>query len=75
MTVTVVQRGDQHVSVRCDARIGEDAVTDAQTCQDYLAVLDKAIFLTLNRVDQAEKSRHKAGLADAATDECISTPR
>ena len=51
MTVTVVQRGDERVSVRSNARIGEDAVTDAETYQDFFAVLDKAMFLTLNRVD------------------------
>ena len=51
MTVTVVQRGNERVSVRSNARIGEDAVTDAETYQDFFAVLDKAMFLTLNRVD------------------------
>jgi hypothetical protein len=51
MTVTVVQRGNERVSVRSNARIGENAVTDAETYQDFFAVLDKAMFLTLNRVD------------------------
>ena len=51
MTVTVVQRGNERVSVRSNARIGEDAVTDAETYQDFFAVLDKAMFLTLTRVD------------------------
>ncbi|MDH4073331.1 MAG: hypothetical protein OEV41_09525 [Gammaproteobacteria bacterium] len=51
MTVTVVQRGDERVSVRANARIGEDAVTDAATYQDFFVALDKAMFLTLNRVD------------------------
>ena len=51
MTVTVVQRGDERVSVRTNARIGENAVTDAGTYQDFFAVLDKAMFLTLNRID------------------------
>lgn len=51
MTVTVVRRGDERVSVRANARIGEDAVTDAATYQDFFVVLDKAMFLTLNRVD------------------------
>lgn len=51
MTVTVVQRGTERVSVRANARIGEDAVTDAATYQDFFVALDKAMFLTLNRVD------------------------
>lgn len=51
MTVTVVQRGDERVSVRANARIGENAVTDAATYQDFFVALDKAMFLTLQRVD------------------------
>lgn len=52
MTVTVVQRpGEQRVSVRANARIGENAVTDAVTYQDFFVALDKAMFLTLQRVD------------------------
>ncbi|MDJ0698772.1 MAG: hypothetical protein QNJ07_02850 [Woeseiaceae bacterium] len=51
MTVTVVQRGDERVSVRANARIGENAVTDAETYQDFFVALDKAMFLTLQRVD------------------------
>ena len=51
MTVTVVQRGDDRVSVRANARIGENAVTDAATYQDFFASLDKAMFLTLQRID------------------------
>jgi hypothetical protein len=51
MTVTVVQRGEERVSVRANARIGENAVTDAATYQDFFTALDKAMFLTLQRVD------------------------
>ena len=52
MTVTVVQRpGEERVSVRANARIGENAVTDAVTYQDFFVALDKAMFLTLQRVD------------------------
>lgn len=51
MTVTVVQRGEEKVSVRANARIGENAVTDAATYQDFFVALDKAMFLTLQRVD------------------------
>ena len=51
MTVTVVQRGEEKVSVRANARIGENAVTDAATYQDFFVALDKSMFLTLQRVD------------------------
>ena len=51
MTVTVVQRGEERVSVRANARIGENAVTDAATYQDFFVALDKAMFLTLQKVD------------------------
>ena len=51
MTVTVVERDNQRVSVRATARIGEDSVTDAATYQDFFVVLDKAMFLTLHKVD------------------------
>ncbi len=51
MTVTVVQRGDERVSVRANARIREDPVTDAATYQDFFVALDKAMFLTLQKLD------------------------
>lgn len=51
MTVTVVRRPGDLVSVRAFARIGEDAVTDAATYQDFFVALDKAMFLTMNQVD------------------------
>jgi hypothetical protein len=51
MTVTVVERDGERVSVRTNARIGENAVTDAATYQDFFVVLDKAMFLTMNKVD------------------------
>lgn len=51
MTVTVVQRGEEKVSVRANARIGENAVSDAATYQDFFVALDKAMFLTLQRID------------------------
>ena len=50
MTVTVISR-DASVSVRANARIDENAVTDAATYQDFFVALDKAMFLTLQRVD------------------------
>ena len=51
MTVTVVQKEGARISVRANARIGENAVTDAATYQDFFVVLDKAMFLTLQKVD------------------------
>ncbi len=51
MTVTVVERDNQRISVRANARINEDSVTDAATYQDFFTVLDKAMFLTLHKVD------------------------
>jgi len=51
MTVTVVPREGQRISVRANARIGENSVTDAATYQDFFVALDKAMFLTLHKVD------------------------
>jgi len=51
MTVTVVEKEDRQISVRANARIGESAVTDAETYQDFFVVLDKSLFLTLHKVD------------------------
>lgn len=51
MTVTVVKKEGKRISVRANARIGENAVTDAATYQDFFVVLDKAMFLTLHKVD------------------------
>lgn len=51
MTVTVVEKGDKRVSVRANARINENSVLDAATYQDFFVALDKAMFLTLNKVD------------------------
>jgi hypothetical protein len=51
MTVTVVERDNQRISVRANARVNEDSVTDAATYQDFFVVLDKAMFLTLHKVD------------------------
>lgn len=51
MTVTVVEKGDARISVRTNARIEEKSVTDPATYQDFFVVLDKAMFLTQNKVD------------------------
>jgi len=47
MTVTVVQKEGARISVRANARIGENAVTDAATYQDFFVVLDKAMIYEL----------------------------
>ncbi len=51
MTVTVVEKGDARISVRANARIDENSVTDPATYQDFFVVLDKAMFLTHHKVD------------------------
>jgi hypothetical protein len=51
MTVTVQDKGSKQISVRSNARIGEENVTDPNTYQDFFAALDKAMFLTQNKVD------------------------
>ena len=51
MTVTVREKGDEWVLVRANARIGEDKVTNPVTYQDFFVALDKAMFLTREKVD------------------------
>ena len=51
MTVTVVEKGGKRIAVRANARIDENSVRKAETYQDFFVVLDKAMFLTLNKVD------------------------
>ena len=51
MTVSVVEKSDERISVRANARIDESSVQDAATYQDFFVALDKAMFLTLNKVD------------------------
>ena len=51
MTVTVVEKDGKRISVRANARIGEQSVKDASTYQDFFVVLNKAMFLTLHKVD------------------------
>jgi len=51
MTVTVRKKGETRIAVRANARIGETSVTDPYTYQDFFVALDKAMFLTLNKVD------------------------
>jgi hypothetical protein len=51
MTVTVVKKEGDQISVRTNARIQDKSVTNAATYQDFFVVLDKAIFLTQHKVD------------------------
>ena len=51
MTVTVRQKDGSRVSVRANARLYEHAISDPKTYQDFFAALDKAMFLTLHKVD------------------------
>jgi hypothetical protein len=51
MTVTVREKDDERILVRANARIGEDSVTDPLTYQDFFVALDKAMFLTRERID------------------------
>lgn len=51
MTVTARERPDERVAVRANARLGENGIDDAQTYQDFFVALDKALFLSRNRVD------------------------
>lgn len=51
MTVTVRKKESGRIAVRANARINEDAVEDPKTYQDFFAALDKAMFLTAQKVD------------------------
>jgi len=51
MTVTVVAKTGDRIAVRAFARVGENAITDPATYQDFFIALDKAMFLTQNQVD------------------------
>ena len=51
MTVTVREKEGGRVSVRANARLRDAAVSDARTYQDFFIALDKAMFLTLHKVD------------------------
>ena len=51
MTVTVREKEGGRVLVRANARLGEDAISDPRTYQDFFIALDKAMFLTRQKVD------------------------
>jgi hypothetical protein len=51
MTVTVRERDSDRLDVRANARFNESPVEDPRAYQDFFAVLDKAMFLTLHEID------------------------
>lgn len=51
MTITVRERDGERLAVRANARFNEQPIEDAGAYQDFFAVLDKAMFLTLHKVD------------------------
>lgn len=51
MTVTVRQREGGRLAVRANARFNENPIEDPQSYQDFFTALDKAMFLTLHKVD------------------------
>lgn len=51
MTVTVRERGSDRMAVRVNARLDEKQIDDPRAYQDFFAVLDKSMFLTLHDVD------------------------
>ena len=51
MTVTVRPRGDKQLLVRANAQVGVNSIDDAATYQDFFTALEKAMFLTAQKVD------------------------
>jgi len=51
MTVTVREREGDRLAVRANARFNDKAIEDPKSYQDFFATLDKAMFLTLHKVD------------------------
>ena len=51
MTVTVREREGNRLAVRANARFNDQPITDPQSYQDFFTTLDKAMFLTLHKVD------------------------
>ena len=51
MTVTVREREGNRLAVRANARFNDKPITDPQSYQDFFTTLDKAMFLTLHKVD------------------------
>lgn len=51
MTVTVRERDGNRLAVRANARFNDQSIEDPKSYQDFFATLDKALFLTLHKVD------------------------
>lgn len=51
MTVTVRERDGSRLAVRANARFNEQPIEDPAAYQDFFSALDKAMFLTLHKVD------------------------
>lgn len=51
MTVTVRERNAERLAVRASARFNEKPIEDPGSYQDFFVALDKAMFLTLHKVD------------------------
>lgn len=51
MTVTVREREGGRLTVRSNARFNQHTIDDPKAYQDFFTTLDKAMFLTLHKVD------------------------
>lgn len=51
MSITVRERRAGRLAVRANANYNEKPIEDPRAYQDFFAVLDKAMFLTLHEVD------------------------
>ena len=51
MTVTVRERDGDRLTVRANARFNRHTIEDPKAYQDFFVSLDKAMFLTLHKVD------------------------
>lgn len=51
MTVTVRERDAERLAVRANARFNDQPIEDPASYQDFFVALDKAMFLTLHKVD------------------------
>ena len=51
MTVTVREREGDRLAVRANARFNEKPIEDPLSYQGFFTALDKAMFLTLHKVD------------------------
>ena len=51
MTVTVRARGEKQLLVRVNAQVGVNSIDDPATYQDFFTALEKAMFLTAQKVD------------------------